>query len=72
MASIAVATSIGEEGLDIGEIDLIVCYEANKSPIRMVRPVLSRVRHRLTFDLSSSSNESDVPVELATVALSSS
>jgi ATP-dependent DNA helicase MPH1 len=31
-----VATSIGEEGLDIGEIDLIVCYEASKSPIRMV------------------------------------
>lgn len=31
-----VASSIGEEGLDIGEIDLIVCYEANKSPIRMV------------------------------------
>lgn len=31
-----VASSIGEEVLDIGEIDLIVCYEANKSPIRMV------------------------------------
>ena len=34
--NVLVATSIGEEGLDIGEIDLIVCYEANKSPIRMV------------------------------------
>jgi ATP-dependent DNA helicase MPH1 len=31
-----VATSIGEEGLDIGEVDLIICYEAQKSPIRMV------------------------------------
>lgn len=40
-ALILVATSIGEEGLDIGEIDLIICYEANKSPIRMVRPILS-------------------------------
>ncbi len=34
--NVLVASSIGEEGLDIGEIDLIVCYEANKSPIRMV------------------------------------
>ena len=31
------STSIGEEGLDIGEIDLIVCYDAQKTPIRMVR-----------------------------------
>ena len=32
-----IATSIGEEGLDIGEIDLIVCYDANASPIRMLQ-----------------------------------
>lgn len=32
-----VATSIGEEGLDIGEIDLIVCYDASASPIRMLQ-----------------------------------
>lgn len=31
-----VATSIGEEGLDIGEVDLIVCYEAVKDSVRMV------------------------------------
>jgi ATP-dependent DNA helicase MPH1 len=31
-----VATSVGEEGLDIGEVDLIVCYDAQKTPIRMV------------------------------------
>ncbi|KAI5475818.1 ATP-dependent DNA helicase MPH1 [Pseudohyphozyma bogoriensis] len=37
--NVLVATSIGEEGLDIGEIDLIVCYEANKSPIRMLQRV---------------------------------
>ena len=35
--NILVSTSIGEEGLDIGEIDLIVCYDAQKTPIRMVR-----------------------------------
>lgn len=32
-----VATSIGEEGLDIGEIDLIMCYDASASPIRMLQ-----------------------------------
>ena len=30
------ATSVGEEGLDIGEVDLVVCYDAQKTPIRMV------------------------------------
>jgi excinuclease UvrABC helicase subunit UvrB len=34
--NVLVATSIGEEGLDIGEIDMIVCYDAQKTPIRMV------------------------------------
>ncbi|KAL9113351.1 MAG: hypothetical protein Q9227_002392 [Pyrenula ochraceoflavens] len=32
-----IATSIGEEGLDIGEIDLIVCYDSSSSPIRMLQ-----------------------------------
>lgn len=32
-----VATSIGEEGLDIGEVDLIVCYDSSASPIRMLQ-----------------------------------
>ncbi|RVX66268.1 hypothetical protein B0A52_10195 [Exophiala mesophila] len=32
-----VATSIGEEGLDIGEVDMIVCYDCHKSPIRMLQ-----------------------------------
>lgn len=35
------ATSIGEEGLDIGEVDLIVCYDATKTPIRMVKLFLN-------------------------------
>jgi ATP-dependent DNA helicase MPH1 len=32
-----VATSIGEEGLDIGEVDLILCYDSSSSPIRMLQ-----------------------------------
>ncbi|KAL9093763.1 MAG: hypothetical protein Q9159_000064 [Coniocarpon cinnabarinum] len=32
-----IATSIGEEGLDIGEVDLIVCYDSSASPIRMLQ-----------------------------------
>lgn len=32
-----VATSIGEEGLDIGEIDLIICYDSSASPVRMLQ-----------------------------------
>ncbi|KNC54808.1 uncharacterized protein AMSG_01660 [Thecamonas trahens ATCC 50062] len=32
-----VSTSIGEEGLDIGEVDLIVCYDSPSSVSRMVQ-----------------------------------
>ncbi|XP_069117221.1 LOW QUALITY PROTEIN: Fanconi anemia group M protein-like [Argopecten irradians] len=32
-----VSTCVGEEGLDIGEVDLIVCFDAHKSPIRLVQ-----------------------------------
>ena len=32
-----VATCVGEEGLDIGEVDLIVCFDAAKSPIQLVQ-----------------------------------
>lgn len=35
--NILVATSIGEEGLDIGEVDLIVCYDSTSSPIKNVQ-----------------------------------
>lgn len=35
--NILVATSIGEEGLDIGQVDLIVCYDSSASPIRMLQ-----------------------------------
>jgi Fanconi anemia group M protein len=32
-----VATSIAEEGLDIMEVDLVICFDANVSPIRMIQ-----------------------------------
>jgi Fanconi anemia group M protein len=35
--NVLVCTCIGEEGLDIGEVDLIVNYDALKSPIRMIQ-----------------------------------
>ena len=35
--NVLVSTSIGEEGLDIGSVDLIICFDALKSPIRLVQ-----------------------------------
>ena len=35
--NVMVATSIGEEGLDIGSVDAIFNYDAPKSSIRVVR-----------------------------------
>ncbi|XP_051833657.1 Fanconi anemia group M protein [Antechinus flavipes] len=32
-----VSTCVGEEGLDIGEVDLIICFDAQKSPVRLVQ-----------------------------------
>ncbi|XP_008307062.1 Fanconi anemia group M protein [Cynoglossus semilaevis] len=42
-----VSTCVGEEGLDIGEVDLIVCFDAQKSPIRLVQRMgrTGRKRH---------------------------
>ncbi|KAI0321123.1 hypothetical protein OF83DRAFT_1051753 [Amylostereum chailletii] len=37
--NVLVSTSIGEEGLDIGEVDMVVCYDAQKTPIRMLQRV---------------------------------
>ena len=37
--NILVCTSIGEEGLDIGEVDLIVNFDTLRSPIRMIQRV---------------------------------
>lgn len=32
-----VSTCVGEEGLDIGDVDLIVCFDAHASPIRLIQ-----------------------------------
>lgn len=32
-----VCTSIAEEGLDIGEVDLIICFDSLASPVRLVQ-----------------------------------
>lgn len=32
-----VATCIGEEGLDIGEVDMIICFDTSQSPIRLIQ-----------------------------------
>lgn len=37
--NVLVCTCIGEEGLDIGEVDLIVNFDCLKSPIRMIQRV---------------------------------
>ncbi|EZF34087.1 hypothetical protein H101_02371 [Trichophyton interdigitale H6] len=42
-----VATSIGEEGLDIGEVDLIICYDSSASPIRMLQRMGRTGRKRM-------------------------
>ncbi|BHF58507.1 hypothetical protein SprV_0100145900 [Sparganum proliferum] len=36
-SNILVSTCIGEEGLDVGDVDLIVCFDAYKSPIRLIQ-----------------------------------
>ena len=35
--NVLVSTSVGEEGLDIGEVDLIICFDAQKSPLRSIQ-----------------------------------
>lgn len=42
-----VATSIGEEGLDIGDVDLIICYDASASPVRMLQRIGRTGRKRI-------------------------
>ena len=37
LVNVLVATSVAEEGLDIGEVDLIVCFDPVTSPIRLVQ-----------------------------------
>ena len=37
--NVLIATSIGEEGLDIGEVDLVVCFDATSSPTRWLQRI---------------------------------
>ncbi|KAL6129372.1 hypothetical protein ACLB2K_072723 [Fragaria x ananassa] len=35
--NVIVATSIGKEGLDIMEVDIVICFDANVSPLRVIQ-----------------------------------
>jgi ERCC4-related helicase len=35
--NVLVCTSVAEEGIDIGDVDLIVCFDAHPSPTRLVQ-----------------------------------
>ncbi|KAG5518902.1 hypothetical protein PMAC_002433 [Pneumocystis sp. 'macacae'] len=54
-----VATSIGEEGLDIGEIDLIICYDSTSSSTRLLQRMgrTGRKRHGHIYILLSAGRE---------------
>ncbi|KAI5962093.1 MPH1 [Candida pseudojiufengensis] len=58
--NILVATSIGEEGLDIGEVDLIICYDSTASPIKNIQRMgrTGRKRDGKVLLLFSSNEES--------------
>uniref|UniRef100_A0A8C6NE96 ATP-dependent RNA helicase FANCM n=1 Tax=Melopsittacus undulatus TaxID=13146 RepID=A0A8C6NE96_MELUD len=67
-----VSTCVGEEGLDIGEVDLIICFDAQKSPVRLVQRmgrtgrrrqgrivvILSEGREERTYNQSQSNKRS--------------
>lgn len=44
--NVLVATCIAEEGLDIGNVDLIICFDMQSSPIRMLQRMGRTGRHR--------------------------
>ncbi|KAJ3256875.1 3'-5' DNA helicase [Boothiomyces macroporosus] len=61
--NVLVATSIGEEGLDIGEIDLIICFDNKKSPIKMLQRIGRTGRKRkgeICLLLNKGQEETDV------------
>jgi ERCC4-related helicase len=51
--NVLVATCIGEEGLDIGAVDLVVFYDSVGSPIRCVVQLGKMHRCRILFDSRS-------------------
>lgn len=52
-----VCTSIGEEGLDIGEVDLIVCFDSQSSPTRMLQRMGRTGRARAVHKLQPNKNK---------------
>lgn len=44
--NVLISTSIGEEGLDIGEVDLIICYDVQKSATRTIQRMGRTGRHQ--------------------------
>ncbi|KAL7754370.1 3'-5' DNA helicase [Sorochytrium milnesiophthora] len=56
-----IATSIGEEGLDIGEVDMILCYDSTSSPIQMLQRVgrTGRKRDGKVFILLTAGKEQE-------------
>lgn len=44
--NVMVATSVGEEGLDIGEVDLVICFDSGLTPIRMIQRAGRTARRR--------------------------
>lgn len=61
-----VATSIGEEGLDIGEVDLIVCYDSSASPIKALQRMgrTGRKRNGKIYMLLTESEEKKFDMSL--------
>jgi Fanconi anemia group M protein len=71
--NVIVSTSIGEEGLDICEVDFIICYDAQKSPIRTIQRIGRTGRHRdgqVLFMLSESTKNILHEAEMAQDMLS--
>ena len=45
--NVLVATCVAEEGLDIGDVDLIICFDAHASPTRLVQRMGRTGRRRI-------------------------
>ncbi|KYQ92605.1 ATP-dependent RNA helicase [Tieghemostelium lacteum] len=66
LCNVLIATCIGEEGLDIGEVDLVICYDVQQSPIRNIQRtgrtgrkkdgrclyIIAETYEELSFDIS--------------------
>lgn len=60
-----VATSIGEEGLDVGEVDFIICYDQSRSPIRGLQRMGRTGRKRKGKILMLMTDKEDSKLEYA-------